>query len=123
MNRTQITFTRPGRAPVQQPLTEAQYRLLAEKIAESIRNQQENDPVLFCNRVYSFDCKVERQKQLVFTGVEMTGHRECYIETASRLSSLSIDGVYNLDGDSVSGTLNLDRLTSYINDNLKKADE
>lgn len=118
MNRTQITFTRPGRASVQQPLTDGQYRLLAEKMAEAIRNREESDPVLFKNRVYSFDCKVERQSQLVFTGVEMTGRKECYIETACLLQALTLDQVYTLDGEPTTGWLETHKLRTYINDIL-----
>lgn len=79
-------------------LTDAQYRSLAEEIAQRLTDRKYRDELLYGNRVYCFNAEVSKNSQITYTGVEWLGRRESHIETKLQLRSLSIEGVYSPGG-------------------------
>lgn len=94
--RLSIPYRQPRKKTI--TLTEAQYKMLAEEIAERISSNRDVDEILFSNHIWTFEAEVTKHYRTVFTGVEFLGSRESYSETEYILKSLKLSCVTTLSG-------------------------
>lgn len=95
-------------------LTDAQYRSLAEEIAQRLTDGKYRDELLYGNRVYCFNAEVAENSQITYTGVEWLGRRESHIETKLQLRSLSIEGVYSPGGTPIEADIDSQKIERII---------